>query len=103
MKPIIVASGDLTDGFRLAGIPVYELDEESQIPDIIDEIFKIEDAGIVLVDERYMEHFEKAFLGRELPMIASFPAEEVEREESYIDELTLRFLGQRLHVEGDGT
>lgn len=98
MKPIIVSSGDLTDGFRLAGIPVFELDEEEQIPDIVSEIAKMDDAGILLVDERYMEQFEVAFGDKDLPMVASFPAEEVQREEAYIDELTLRFLGQKLHV-----
>ena len=101
MKPVIVASGDISDGFRLAGIPVFELDDESQVQNVVNAVLEIEDAGIVLVDERYMEHFEKAFQGIELPMIASFPAEEVVHEESYIDELTLRFLGQRLYVGGD--
>ncbi|MBI1730916.1 V-type ATP synthase subunit F [Candidatus Acetothermia bacterium] len=102
MKPVIIASGDLSDGFRLAGIPVFELDEESQIPKIIKEILAMPDAGIVLVDERYIEKFEKAFEGRDLPMVASFPSEEVEREGSYIDELTLRYLGQKIYVEGEG-
>ena len=101
MKPVIVASGDISDGFRLAGIPVFELDDESQVQSVIDAVLEIEDAGIVLVDERYMDQFEKAFRGIELPMIASFPAEEVVHEESYIDELTLRFLGQKLYVGGD--
>ncbi len=102
MKPVIVSSGDLSDGFRLAGIPVFELDEESQIPQIIKAILGMPDAGIVLVDERFMEKFEKAFEGRELPMVASFPSEEVEHEGSYIDELTLRYLGQKIYVEGEG-
>jgi len=52
------------------------------------------------VDERFMEEFEKAFEGRELPMVASFPAEEVHRDEAYIDELTRRYLGQKIYVEG---
>jgi hypothetical protein len=34
-------------------------------------------------------------------MIASFPAEEVAREETYIDELTRRFLGQKIYIEGE--
>ena len=101
MKPIIVASGDISDGFRLAGIPVFELDDESQVSEIVSSIKDMDDAGIVLVDERYMEHFENAFEGRELPMVASFPAEEVSREESYIDELTLRYLGQKIYVGGE--
>jgi len=101
MKPVIVASGDISDGFRLAGIPVFELDDESKVNDVIRSVMELEDAGIVLVDERYMDHFEKAFEGRELPMIASFPAEEVTHEEAYIDELTLRYLGQKIYVGGD--
>lgn len=101
MKPVIVAASDLVDGFRLAGIPVFELNEERNVPEIIQAILQMPDAGIILVDERYMEHFERAFAGRDLPMVASFPAEEVQREESYIDELTLRYLGQKIHVEGE--
>ncbi len=47
-----------------------------------------------------MADFERAFEGRELPMVASFPAEEVQRNETYIDELTRRYLGQKIYVEG---
>ena len=101
MKPVIVATSDLVDGFRLAGIPVFELNHEKDVSAIIEKILQMPDAGIVLVDERYMEPFEKAFAGRELPMVASFPAGEVQREESYIDELTMRFLGQKIYVEGE--
>jgi vacuolar-type H+-ATPase subunit F/Vma7 len=106
MKPVIVATGALADGFRLAGMPVYEVDEASgstdhQIQAIIQAVLAQEDVGIVLVDERYMPHFDKAFEGRELPMVASFPAEEVQHEEAYIDELTRRYLGQKIYVEGE--
>lgn len=48
-----------------------------------------------------MEDFERALAGAELPMLASFPAEEVAREETYIDELTRRYLGQKIYVEGE--
>lgn len=101
MKPVIVATSDLVDGFRLAGIPVFELKHEKDLSAIIEKISQMPDAGIVLVDERYMEPFEKAFAGRELPLVASFPAEEIQRAESYIDELTMRFLGQKIYVEGE--
>ena len=107
MKPIIVATSDLADGFRLAGITVFELETgedghlKMQIERMIEAIRKLPDAGIVLVDERYIEPFEKAFSEVELPMVASFPAEEVKREEAYIDELTKRFLGQKIYVEGE--
>ncbi len=101
MKPVIVATSDLADGFRLAGIPVFELAREDDIPKIIEEILDMSDAGLVLVDERFIERFEQAFAGRELPMVASFPAEEVKHEHAYIDELTLRFLGQKIYVEGE--
>jgi vacuolar-type H+-ATPase subunit F/Vma7 len=106
MKPVIVATSDLADGFRLAGMPVYEVDEASgstdrQIQTIIQAVLVREDVGIVLIDERYMPQFEKALEGRELPMIASFPAEEVQHEEAYIDELTRRYLGQKIYVEGE--
>jgi len=101
MKPIIVATSDLADGFRLAGIPVFELEDESRIEEIIRQIEGMPDAGIILVDERYMEPFERAFEGKDLPMVASFPAEEVKRDQSYIDELTLRYLGQKIYVEGE--
>ncbi|OGF56828.1 MAG: hypothetical protein A2Z21_02610 [Candidatus Fraserbacteria bacterium RBG_16_55_9] len=101
MKPVIVVTSDLADGFRLAGIAVFELNEERNVSQIIQEVFEMPEAGIVLVDERYMEPFEKAFAGRDLPMVASFPAEEVQREGSYIDELTLRYLGQKIYVEGE--
>lgn len=107
MKPVIVATSDLADGFRLAGIMVFELEAvdgtqlKAQIEKIIAAIRAMLDAGIVLVDERYMEPFEKAFSDVELPMVASFPAEEVKHEEVYIDELTKRFLGQKIYVEGE--
>lgn len=106
MKPVIVATSDLADGFRLAGIPVYEIDEasgstEGQIGKIIQAVLARDEVGIVLVDERYMSYFEKALEGRELPMVASFPAEEVQHEEAYIDELTRRYLGQKIYVEGE--
>jgi len=101
MKPVVVAGSDLADGFRLAGIPVFELEDEGKIDEIIREIEGMVDAGIVLVDERYMEPFEQAFEGRDLPMVASFPAEEVKRDQSYIDELTLRYLGQKIYIEGE--
>lgn len=101
MRPIIVATGDLADAFRLAGIQVFEMESPDQIPEIAEKIRAQPDAALVLVDERFMEGFERAFAGVELPMVASFPAEEVEREEAYIDELTRRFLGQKIYVEGE--
>lgn len=105
MKPIIVATSDLADGFRLAGITVFELeaaeDGKGQIERIIETIRQMPDAGIVLADERHIAHFERAFSDVELPMVASFPAEEVKREEAYIDELTKRFLGQKIYVGGE--
>jgi len=106
MKPVIVATSDLADGFRLAGIPVYEVDDtagstEGQIQTIVQAVLAREDVGIVLVDERYMGFFEKAVEDRELPLVASFPAEEVQHAEAYIDELTRRYLGQKIYVEGE--
>lgn len=105
MKPVIVATSELADGFRLAGIPVFELDEDGGVEGCIDTIIQrideMEDAGLVLVDERYMERFEKAFEGRGLPMVASFPSNKIEHERPYIDELTLRYLGQKLYIGGE--
>jgi hypothetical protein len=59
------------------------------------------DVAIVLVDERFIDRFEKAFEGRDFPMVASYPALEVQHHLSYIDELTLRYLGQKIYVEGE--
>ncbi|MCS6937495.1 MAG: hypothetical protein NZ610_07100 [Candidatus Bipolaricaulota bacterium] len=101
MKPVIVAPRDLADAFRLAGLRVFEISERSQIAKIVEQIRAFPDVGLVLVDERYMEEFERALGGSDLPMIASFPAEEVAREETYIDELTRRYLGQKIYIEGE--
>ncbi|MCI2430822.1 V-type ATP synthase subunit F [Candidatus Acetothermia bacterium] len=101
MKPFIVAPRDLADAFRLAGVRVFEISDRSEITQIVREIRALADVGLVLVDERYMEEFERAFAGAELPMLASYPAEEVAREETYIDELTRRYLGQKIYVEGE--
>lgn len=101
MKPVIVAPADLADGFRLAGIAVFEIQSPQQIPTIAQQIRALPDVGLVLVDERFMEELERALGEGDLPMIASFPAEEVAREETYIDELTRRFLGQKIYVEGE--
>ncbi|MFN4218729.1 MAG: V-type ATP synthase subunit F [Candidatus Bipolaricaulia bacterium] len=101
MKPVIVAPSDLADAFRLAGIAVFEIGAHDEIARIVEEIRAMPDVGLVLVDERFMEGFEQALGGSDLPMIASFPAEEVSREETYIDELTKRFLGQKIYVEGE--
>lgn len=101
MKPVIVAARDLADAFRLAGVRVFEISERAEIAEIVGEIRALADVGLVLVDERYMEEFERALGGSDLPMIASFPAEEVAREETYIDELTRRYLGQKIYVEGE--
>ena len=105
MKPVVVATSDLADGFRLAGLTVHEIDDgagavDDQVAAIVRAVLAKDDIGIVLVDERYMEAFEAALEGRELPMVASFPAEEVRRDEAYIDELTRRYLGQKIYVEG---
>lgn len=101
MKPLVVAASDMADGFRLAGIPVLELAGEEQIEEIIRRIEEMADVAIVLVDERFIDPFERAFAGRDFPMVASYPAEEVQRDRSYIDELTLRYLGQKIYVEGE--
>lgn len=101
MKPVIVAPPDLADGFRLAGIAVFEIRAHDEIAHIVEQIRAMPDVALVLVDERFMEGFERALGGSDLPMIASFPAEEVSREETYIDELTKRFLGQKIYVEGE--
>jgi vacuolar-type H+-ATPase subunit F/Vma7 len=101
MRPVIVAPPDLADGFRLAGVAVYEIRSPEEIPQIVQRIREQPDVALVLVDERFCEGFERAFAGSELPMIASFPAEEVAREETYIDELTRRFLGQKIYIEGE--
>lgn len=99
MKPVIVAPPDLADGFRLAGIAVFEIRAHDEIAQIVEQIRAMPDVGLVLVDERFMEGFERALGGSDLPMIASFPAEEVAHEETYIDELTRRFLGQKIYVD----
>jgi len=105
MKPVIVSPTELADGFRLAGIRVFEIDErqeiEPRLEEIIEAIGEMDDAAIVLVDERYMEPFEEAFEERDLPMVASFPSNQVEHEQPYIDELTLRYLGQKLYIGGE--
>lgn len=101
MKPVIVATSDLADGFRLAGIPVFEMNSQDEIVHIAEKVRAMPDVGLVLVDERFMEGFERALQGLELPLLASFPAEEVAREETYIDELTRRYLGQKIYVEGE--
>jgi len=101
MKPVVVAPSDLADGFRLAGIPVIELTEDTDLEAVIQQIKGMPDIALILVDERYMEPFERAFEGDGWPMVASFPSEEVEREETYIDELTMRYLGQKIYVEGE--
>jgi len=100
MKPVIVATSDLADGFRLAGIAVFEIHSQDEIRHIVERIRAMPDVGLMLVDERFMDGFEHALEGAELPMLASFPAEEVAREETYIDELTRRYLGQKIYVEG---
>ncbi|MCS7198206.1 MAG: V-type ATP synthase subunit F [Candidatus Bipolaricaulota bacterium] len=100
MKPIIVAPPDLADGFRLAGVAVFEITAHHEIDQIVERIRAMPEVGLVLVDERFMEGFERALGGGELPMLASFPAAEVAREETYIDELTKRFLGQKIYIEG---
>jgi vacuolar-type H+-ATPase subunit F/Vma7 len=101
MRPVVVAPSELADGFRLAGIPVVELEDEEKIPEVIRRIDEMRDVAIVLVDERFIDPFEKAFAGRDFPMVASYPAFEVQRDQSYIDELTLRYLGQKIYVEGE--
>lgn len=105
MKPVIVAPPELADGFRLAGIAVFEVRAHEEIGHIVAQIRAMPDVALVLVDERFMEGFERALSGSDrhadLPMIASFPAEEVTREETYIDELTRRFLGQKIYIEGE--
>lgn len=101
MKPVIVATDELADGFRLAGIAVFEIQSHDEIPAIVQRIRAMPDVGLVLVDERFGEGVERLLGGSDLPMIASFPAEEVAREETYIDELTRRFLGQKIYVEGE--
>ena len=101
MKPLVIAPSDLADGFRLAGIPVIELTEDADLEAIIQRVKEMPEVALILVDERYMEPFERAFEGGGWPMIASFPSEEVEREETYIDELTMRYLGQKIYVEGE--
>jgi len=80
-------------------VAVFEIRSQAEIGLIVEQIRAMPDVGLVLVDERFMDGFERALGGSELPMIASFPAEEVSREETYIDELTKRFLGQKIYVE----
>lgn len=102
LKPAIVADKDAADGFRLAGAIVFEL-EECKIPEIIAQIRALKDIGIVLVDERYVESFEQGLADLVLPMVASFPSEHVKREETYLNELVKKFLGQKIYVGGEKT
>ena len=107
MKPVIVAPPELADAFGLAGLTVYELamqaDWQDQARQIVQQVLAMREVAIVLVDERFVEPFERGLAGRDLPLVASFPAEEVQRDESYVDELCRRYLGQKIHVEGEGT
>ena len=107
MKPVIVATPELADAFGLAGLTVYELDMQAgwqdQALQIIQQVLTLRDVAIVLVDERFVEFFERGLAGRDLPLVASFPVAEVHRDESYVDELCRRYLGQKIHVEGEGT
>ena len=82
---------------------MLELTDPDNVGQLAQQILSRGDIGIVLVDERYMESFERAFEGQELPMVASFPAEEVQHDEAYIDELTRRYLGQKIYVGEEGS
>jgi hypothetical protein len=63
MRPVIVAPPDLADGFRLAGVAVYEIRSPEEIPQIVQRIREQPDVALVLVDERFCEGFERAFGG----------------------------------------
>ncbi|MFQ5794585.1 MAG: V-type ATP synthase subunit F [Candidatus Bipolaricaulia bacterium] len=103
-KPVIVTDSDLADGFRLAGVTVFEIDpNEAQLNRRIEEIAtaiaEMEDVAIVLVDERYIDQFEARIGGDgELPILASLPLRKAESGATYVERLTRRYLGRKIYT-----
>lgn len=102
---MLVVDRALEDGFRLAGSVVYTVDDDrdaGEVEAIVREIRKQPDVGIVLVDERFVTAFEEALseAGDDY-LVASLPSAAVRREGTYLDELTRRYLGQKIYAPSE--
>ncbi|MDQ7055069.1 MAG: V-type ATP synthase subunit F [Persephonella sp.] len=61
MKIYMIGNEDETVGFSLTGIDVLEVKDEEQFILICREILNREDAGIVIITDRFFEIFRKNF------------------------------------------
>jgi vacuolar-type H+-ATPase subunit F/Vma7 len=103
----VVVKPDLADGFRLAGAETYPARSAALAGEVLRELLRAEDVGIVAVDADYYNALDER-LRRQIdrtarPVVLAIPTgrspELGERRARYVAELIQRAVGMRISIK----
>jgi vacuolar-type H+-ATPase subunit F/Vma7 len=108
MKILIITFPSMAVGYRLAGTEVLEVREDDNFTEILNSVLKIDDLGILCVEESILNDVPEPFMRRigklAMPLIVPIttPATWKGRKEgeSYITRLIRRAIGYQIKIKG---
>lgn len=108
MKILIITFSSMAVGYRLAGTDVLEAAEDDDFADILNRALKIDDLGILCVEDVILNRLPEPFMRRigklTMPLIVPIttPAKwKADKEgESYIARLIRRAIGYQIKIRG---
>lgn len=106
-KLLVITYPDTSLGFKLAGVEVEEVKEDEDITDILNDILKTGDYGLLVVEEKFLAKVDEGVLKRirktGIPVIVPIDTPkswQTESEmESYIARLIRRAIGYQVKIK----
>ncbi len=104
---LLITGKGVAQGFRLGGFKCREIEEDSDIDEVIEEEFESGGLGLICVEERFHERISDRVLKRVrkhgLPVIISMDIpgrwDEAATEESHIARLIRRAIGYQMKLK----
>jgi V/A-type H+-transporting ATPase subunit F len=100
-KFVVVTDSDRASGFRLAGVEVFEVEDEAAARRVIPPLLYKDDIGIVAVNEDYMLALDEQLMDRiekmHRPLIIPIPSKSREPDRRmYIERLLRKAIGYNI-------
>ncbi len=104
---LLITGPRASDGFKLGGFEVKELDEGSDVDEVMEEVASADKYGLVCMEERFFEKISERVIKRirkkGLPVILSMEIPEKWGEtsggESHIARLIRRAIGYQINIK----
>jgi len=108
---LVVTSPALAPGFQLAGVEAYGAEDAESAQNLIGPWLDAGEAALLAIDERLLEHMERAFIERlqaadhlpYLPIPGSEPIGKGISRRHHIEEMIRRAIGFKVTLKGEPT